>query len=296
MSNNAVRTFGGALLAGTLALGLAACGTGEGTTDGDSKGEISIGVVRPWSDTEVAGALMEYKAVELGYDVTWEELSDPPLLFAAVAQGDVDIYASAWAEINHKDYIDRYGDQLEDLGSYYTGAGNFLAVPEHSEMQSIEDIKDHWEELGERIVGIEPGAGLTKQMIEDVLPAYGFEESDMLTSSTPAMLAELQSAIDSGEEIVVTLWSPYWPMITMDVRPLEDPLGAFGETEGMHYVATAGFAAEHPDIAEWVENFEINEDEFGALENLIVNEYEDGEEMEAIDEWLQEFPDIFEDA
>ena len=287
MSINAFRVLGGALLAGTMAVSLSACGSGPG--EGDDK-TISIGIIAPWSDTRVAAALMAYQAESLGYSVELEDLSDPPLLFAAVAQGDVDVYASAWSERNHKEFVDRYGDQLEDLGSYYDGAGNFLAVPAYSELQSIDDIPEHWDALGGQIIGIEPGAGLTKQMVEDVLPAYGIEEDRLVTSSTTAMLAELQSAMQAGEEVVVTLWSPYWAATEFDVRPLEDPEGAFGETEGMHYIATAGFAEEHPDIAEWVARFQLDEAQFGSLENLILNEYGEGEELEAVEEWLESYP------
>ncbi|NLE98255.1 MAG: glycine betaine ABC transporter substrate-binding protein [Propionibacterium sp.] len=294
MSNNAIRKVGGALLAGTVALSLAACGSASDGED-DTK-ELSIGLIRAWSDTEVAAALLEHKALELGYEVTWEDLNDPPLLYAGVAQGDVDVYASAWIDRTHKEYYERYDDGLEILGKYHEGEGNMLAVPSYSAMQSIEDIHDHWDEIGQQIVGIEPGAGLTQQMVEEVLPAYGFEEADMITSSTPAMLIELQSAMDAGEEIVVTLWSPFWATTQMDVRPLDDPLNAFGDSEGIYYVGTAGFAEERPDLAEWLEDFELTEDEFGSLENLIVNEYEDGEEDLAIAEWLEDYPHVFDES
>lgn len=285
---NARRTMATALLATTMAVGLAACGSDEGGTADES---VTIGMIPPWSDTRVAAALMTYKAEELGFDVSIEEMNEPPMLFAAVANGDVDIYPSAWADRNHKAFIDEYGDDLEVMGSYYDGAINFLAVPEYSEMQSIADIEEHWDELGQRIVGIEAGAGLTAQMINDVLPAYGFSEDDLLTSSTTAMLAELESAINREEEIVVTLWSPYWASSEYDVRPLEDPEGAFGESEDMHYVATGGFGEAHPDLQEWVDGFSLNEEQFASLENLILNEYEEGEEMEALDEWLETYPD-----
>lgn len=293
MTNHAFRALGGALLAGTMTVSLSACG---GQEDGAGDKNISIGIIAPWSDTRVAAALMTYQAESMGYSVELEDLSDPPLLFAAVAQGDVDVYASAWSERNHKEFVDRYGDQLEDLGSYYDGAGNFLAVPTYSELQSIEDIPDHWDELDGQIIGIEPGAGLTKQMVEDVLPAYGIDKDRMVTSSTTAMLAELQSAIQAQEEVVVTLWSPYWATTEFDVRPLEDPEGAFGETEGMHYIATDGFSSEHPDIADWVDGFQLDEEQFGSLENLILNEYEEGEELDAVEEWLQTYPGVLGEA
>ncbi len=291
MPTNATRRIGGALLAGTMTLGLAACGGDDG---GDK--EISIGYIPPWSDTRVAAALMTYKAEELGYEVEWEDVGEPPLLFAGVAEGDIDIYASAWAERNHAAFMAEYGDQLEDLGPYYEGAGNFLAVPEYSEITSIEEIPEYSEELDGRIIGIEAGAGLTKQVTEDVLPAYGLDESmEFVTSSTTAMLAELKGAIDAQEEVVVTLWAPYWAATEFNVRPLEDPKDAFGATEGMHYVATAGFSEEHPEIAEWVEGFLVNEEEFATLENMILNEYDEGEELEAVEDWLEDNPDVFEE-
>lgn len=291
MTTNAVRRIGGALLAGTMALGLAACAETEA---GDK--EISIGYIPPWSDTRVAAALMTYKAEELGYEVEWEDVGEPPLLFAGVAEGDIDVYASAWAERNHAAFMNEFGDQLEDLGAYYEGAGNFLAVPEYSEITSIDEIPDHAEALDGRIIGIEAGAGLTKQVQEDVLPAYGLDQSmEFVTSSTTAMLAELKGAIDSEEEIVVTLWAPYWAATEFNVRPLEDPQGAFGETEGMHYVATAGFSEEHPEIAQWVSDFLVDEEEFASLENMILNEYEEGEELEAVEAWLEDHPDVFDE-
>lgn len=295
MSNNAIRRVGGALLAGTVALSLAACGDSSVTSENDAK-HISLGVVRAWSDNEVAGAVIEHKARDLGYEVTWEEVGDPPLLFAAVAQGDVDIYASTSIDRTHKDFYERYQDDLEVLGAYYHGMGNMLAVPEYSAMRSIEDIHDHWDEVGRRIIGIEPGSGMTQVMNESVLPAYGFAESDMITSSTPAMLAELRSAMNAGDEIVVTLWSPFWAMVQFDVRPLEDPLGAFAEPESIYMVAAAGFSESHPELAAWAEDFELTEEEFSSLENLIVNEYEDGEEDQALAEWLEDYPHVFDES
>lgn len=294
-SNNAIR-LGGALLAGTLALSLAACGDDTNGADAGEGRVLTMGLVRAWSDNEVGASVLEHKALELGYEVVWEDLSDPPLVYAGVAQGDVDIHPSTPIERTHREFYERYEDRLEVVGEYHGGMINMLAVPTYSEMQSIEDIHDHWDEIGRRIVGIEPGAGLTQQMIDDVLPAYGFEESDMITSSTPAMLAELQGALDAEEEIVVTLWTPFWATTQYDVRPLEDPKGAWGETEGLYSVATKGFSQQHPELAEWLADFELSEDEFGALENLLVNEYEDGDEQAAVEEWLQDHPDVFEDA
>ena len=62
-------------------------------------------------------------------------------LSQCLANGDVDIYPSAWPEVTHKQYMDEYGDQLEDLGAYYDNAKLTIAVPSYSNINSIEDLK-----------------------------------------------------------------------------------------------------------------------------------------------------------
>ena len=52
----------------------------------------------------------------------------------------------------------------------------------------------------QQIIGIEPGAGLTKVSQEDVIPAYGLGDMKFLTSSTTGMLAELKKAVDAKQE------------------------------------------------------------------------------------------------
>ena len=44
-----------------------------------------------------------------------------------------------------------------------------------------------------------------------MMPEYGLDsEYKLVTSSTAAMLATLQSKIDKEEDVVVTLWRPFW--------------------------------------------------------------------------------------
>ncbi|WP_248258512.1 glycine betaine ABC transporter substrate-binding protein [Georgenia sp. EYE_87] len=99
------------------------------------------------------------------------------------------------------------------------------------------------------VVGIEAGAGLTRITQEAVIPTYGLESMEYLVSSSPAMLAELDSALASGEDIAVTLWRPHWACQEYDLKNLEDPEGALGDAEEVHTIATAGFSEEHPDTA-----------------------------------------------
>lgn len=288
---NRFRKLGAIALSTALAATLAACSDGGGGGD-----TITLGFIPSWTDGRSTAYLLEQQLVEMGYEVEMEDLSEPGPLYTGLAQGDIDIYTSAWPEVTHASYMEEYGDQLESIGAYYDNAILTWAVPEYSEITSIADLPDYADVLGNRIVGIEPGAGLTEASQDSVMPAYGLEDWELVTSSTTAMLAELQSATDAQEEIVVTLWRPFWANSAFGMRDLEDPEGAFGESEALHFLATAGFSEEYPDIAEWVGQLQLDDEQYGALEDTVVNEYEEGQEREAIEDWMGQYGDILPDA
>ncbi|NLE98254.1 MAG: glycine betaine ABC transporter substrate-binding protein [Propionibacterium sp.] len=291
-----MRRIGGALLAGTLAVSLAACGTDDdGGAGGDTGGELGtvrIGFIPAWTDGLSMGHLLKNQIEKVGYTVEIEELGDNGPLYAGLAQGDLDLYTSAWPEKAHKPYMDEFGDRLESVGAYYDNSTFSLSVPSYSELQSVEDLPDYFDELDGRIVGIEPGAGLTDVVNTSVIPAYGLENFEHVTSSTTAMLAELNSAVMSEEEIVVTMWSPFWAISEFDLRPLEEPQGAFGEPESLHTLATAGWSDDHPELAEWIGQVQLDDAEFGSLEYTVVNDFDEGDEQSAIEAWLEENPDV----
>ena len=72
----------------------------------------------------------------------------------------------------------------------------------------------------------------------------------------------------------------------------EDPEGALGEPETLNAIATAGFSEENPEVAEMMGNFKLDDDQYGSLEDMVVNEYGQGQEAEAVQAWLDENPDF----
>src|SRR5699024_3548231 len=204
------------------------------------------------------------------------------------------MYPSSWPEVTHKQYIDEYGDDLEDLGAYYDNAVLTIAVPDYmDDINSIEDLKGQGDRFDGKIVGIEPGAGLT-EATKNMIPEYGLDdEYELVTSSTAAMLTELGNATDAEKDIVVTLWRPFWANNEYPVKDLEDPKGAMGDAEKLQFTATKGFSDEFSDAAEYVGNIKLNDEQYGDLEDLVVNEYEDDGEK-AITEWLKANPDAYE--
>lgn len=222
----------GAVLA-ELALVVAGCG---GSGDSDDK-TIRIGAVPGWTDQTGTAYLLKNILEDNGYTVEIQDFSDNAPIFAGLSNGDLELLASGWPERTHKSYWDQYSDDLEDLGTYYDDAALYLAVPEYSDAKSIEDLSGRGEEFGGKIIGIEAGSGLMEATKNDVIPAYGLgEEYELVQSSTTAMLTELRKAVDAEQEIVVTLWRPFWANQSFPVRQLDDPEGAFGESEGLHTI------------------------------------------------------------
>ncbi|WP_226533513.1 glycine betaine ABC transporter substrate-binding protein [Microbacterium paraoxydans] len=264
-------------------------GTGGGDSNADDKGTITLGFLPSWTDGLSTAYLLQDQLEKIGYTVEMKTLTEAGPLYTGLAQGDVDMYPSAWPELTHASYMEEYGDNIEDIGTYYDNAKLTIAVPEYSELNSIEDLKGKGAEFDGKIIGIEPGAGLTAQT-EKMIPEYGLDgEYQLVTSSTAAMLTELKTATDKQEDLVVTLWRPFWANDAFGMKDLEDPMGAMGEAEGLHFLGTKGFAEEFPEAAELIGKIKLDDAQYGALEDLVVNEYGEGKEADAVDAWLEEF-------
>lgn len=296
VSRRAAMLGGGA---GLMGLGLAACGGsgdsggGSGSDSGGAGDTIKLGYISSWSDGLSMAYLLDNRLTAMGFTVEHTEISEAGLLYAGLSEGDVDINPSGWPEVTHKAYMDEYGDKIEDLGAWYEGAKLNLSVPSYVDISSIEELVGQGDRFGNRIVGIESGAGLTSATQDSVMPEYGLDEDyELVTSSTPAMLTELGSAIDSEDDIVVTLWTPFWANSTYEVKVLEDSKGAFGEAEALHILGRSGFQEDFPEVADYLGQIKISDEQYNALEDMVVNEFGEGKEAEAVEAWLEENPDV----
>lgn len=211
-------------------------------------------------------------------------------MYAALAAGDVDVWMGAWLPQSHAPQLAAYPD-IEVLGSWYEGARLTWAVPAGSELASIADLEGRAEELGGEIVGIEPGSGHVRISREDVLPAYGLDDEYTLsTGSTRVMLAALDRSVALNQPIVVTLWEPHPAYGRYQLRNLDDPLGALGEPEHIDVLAAPGFEDRAPQVASWLQRFELDTDALTSLQ-LVVEAAPAGAKQRAVADWVAEHRD-----
>lgn len=286
------RIIGVGALSVTAVLTLGGCATGydlAGGGAGSDAEQITLGYIPSWTDGVTMAYLLEDQLEKQGYAVQLQTLTEAGPLFAGVAEGSIDVYPSAWPKLTHAEFMNAYEGDLTDLGAYYEGGGSFIAVPSYTDIDSLEELAGNGALFDNEIIGIEPGAGLTALTKDTMLPTYGLEgEYSLKTSSTPAMLTVLEEAIANQEDVLVTFWKPFWANGAFDLKTLEDPRGGMGEAETMNIVANADFAAGVPELSEWISTVKFDDAQYSELEDLIVNEYGEGREAEAVDVWLEE--------
>jgi len=145
-----------------------------------------------------------------------------------------------------------------------------------------------------QIIGIDPGAGIMSST-EEAIDVYDLE-LDVLEGSDAAMTAELSTAIEQEEWIVVTGWTPHWKFAEWDLKFLDDPESVFGEEETIEIMGRPGLADDMPEVREFLENFYWGDEEIGEVMemNAEVDDFlgnaqtwiEQNEDL--VDEWTPE--------
>ncbi|MFI8950697.1 ABC transporter permease/substrate binding protein [Streptomyces sp. NPDC053750] len=282
-----------ALVAGGMGM-FGGSGDAKNVADGKNVGQgkqVTLGYV-PWDEGVASTFLWKEILEQRGYEVEAKQFDAGPL-YTSLAQGDIDIVTNSWLPTTHEQYWQKYGDRLDDLGSWYDETSLELTVPAYmKDVNSLADLKGKADLFGGKITGIEASAGEMALLKSKVLGEYGLDkEYKVVDSSTPAMLAELKRAMSKKEPIVVTLWSPHWAYNDLDLKKLEDPKGAWGEGDGVHTLSRKGFAGDDPAVARWLKDFELTEKQLTSLEAEI-NKAGKGKQQDAVRAWLNDNPGV----
>jgi len=285
---------------GVVVLALVAGGMGifGGTTstatatDAENVGQgkkVTIGYI-PWDEGVASTFLWKEILEKRGFEVDTKQFEAGPLC-TSLAAGDIDFETDSWLPTTHAQYWKKYGEQLDDLGSWYAPTSLELTVPAYMKgIDSLEDLKGQASKFGGKITGIEASAGMTGLLKTKVLKEYGLDkEYKVVDSSTPAMLAELKRSYAKKQPIVVTLWSPHWAYSDYKLKKLKDPKGAWGKGDGVHTLSRKGFAQDNPVVGGWLKNFRMTEPQLTGLEAEI-NKAGKGKQQDAVRTWLEKNP------
>ncbi|WP_243226214.1 glycine betaine ABC transporter substrate-binding protein [Microbacterium sp. CIAB417] len=278
----------GIALAGVAALALTGCSAAGDAGEGSGERPITIAVFNGWDEGIAASELWKNVLEEQGYEVELE-YADPAAVYTGIANGDYDLTLDTWLPLTHAQYMETYGDDLVDLGAWNDEAKLTIAVNEDAPIDSLTELADNADVFGNRLVGIEAGSGLVTVTQDEVIPGYGLEGLDFVTSSTPAMLTELQAATDAGKDIAVTLWRPHWAYNAFPIKDLEDPDGLLGDAEGIHTVTSSNFKDDFPEVNDWLSSFKMDNDTLYSLEDAMFNSGGSGNDYApAVADWIAE--------
>lgn len=279
MKSKEIKIIGALILIGFFAIFLV------GINVKDNK--INVAYVN-WAEGIAMSNLAKVILEDNGYQVNLLNAGVAPI-FASMPKGDIDLFMDTWLPITHKVYIDKYGDELEDLGNNYDDARLGLVVPDYVDINSIEELNDHADAFNHEIIGIDPGAGLMKAT-RKAIPAYDLD-LELKSSSGAAMTATLKKAIDRKEWVVVTGWTPHWMFSRFDLKILKDPKGVFGNAEVIKTMARGGFTKDHPKLVEFFKNVHFNDEELSSLMEVMT---EATNKQKAAKQWAKEHKALIE--
>lgn len=204
------------------------------------------------------------------------------VMWEGVAAGDLDFMVCAWLPFTHASYWENYQDQVVDLGPNYHDAKIGLVVPQYVDIDSIEELNDHAAEFDNNIVGIDSGAGIMGAAANS-LDDYDLDFS-LQESSDATMTAELRTAIENEEWIVVTGWTPHWKFSDFDLKFLEDPKGSFGDAETINTITRHGFADDNPEINGFLDNYYLTNEQLAEVIGMM-EEYNNNDD--AAQAWIE---------
>ncbi len=290
---NVLKTLTALTLLTVLSMSFVMCGGGDGEKTADL-------VYANWEEgiayTHLAKVVLED---EMGYDVTITA-SDVAPAYASVAAGDQDAYMETWLPTLHKDYIDKYGSDVTDLGHVYEGTMSGLAVPTYmvdAGIESLSDLKksEAMERLDKTITGIDAGAGVMKTTENKAMPAYGLKEAgyELMASSGPAMMAALKDAYQKEEWIVVTGWKPHSMFGYFDMQFLKQDKEQIWGEGNIHITGRKNIEEDKPELAQFLRNMQLTTPEVGSL--MVAIRESSSDEETAAREWMAENKGVIKD-
>jgi glycine betaine/proline transport system substrate-binding protein len=244
---------------------VASCSSAQEAVTGK---QLTLGNIGWDENTVVANMTKVLLEEDLGYDNVKIQQADVGPTFQGVGSGDIDAFQDVWMP-NHQDYMSRVQDRVERLSNWYTDTTQFgLAAPTYMGITSIDQINSTG---AEEITGIEPGAVISEYIDNYTIPEYGLNVTQR-TSSTAAMLSELQRKYSNGDPIIFPAWKPHRMNDDYDFVYLDDPkdtLYPLNRPSEVSSIVSQGLRDAHPDAYTLMDSIRLSEDQVVSIERDI---------------------------
>src|SRR3954462_2014478 len=232
-----------------------------------------------WEDLTPITGITKKVLEDSGYTVKLSEFSEWGIAYAALSKGDIQILASQ-TDYVAQDYWNKNKNRLEKISPVSHRLFQGIAVPKYVTIDSVEQLNEAADKFGNKIIGIEPGAGLMRDTANAV-SAYGLK-LQLVEGSTAGMTAALKSAVDRQDWIAVTLWDPSWMTQKYDVKYLKDPKGVFPPPQSYYWIGQKGFSEKYPHAREVMAGVYVPIADITAINGAL----KDGKSMdEAVGDW-----------
>ena len=252
-----------------------------------AKGRVRLAYVE-WSDTIVATTIMATVLRQAGYDVASTPVSGAAM-WQAVASGDADAMLAGWLPGTHAAYYAKLKDQVDLVGPNVTGARLGWVVPDYVALGSIADLKQQGTLVGNKVVGIDPGAGLMRAS-EKAIQEYDLSRIQLVEGTDATMVAALKDAISRKQPIVVTGWTPHWMWAAFQLKYLADPKAALGGEETVNTVARKGLRQDMPEVHAILSRFKMTLADEQAL--MLKNQQPGTDPDKTAEAWVRENPGL----
>ena len=239
-----------------------------------------------WEDLTPITGITKKVLEDAGYTVEVTSFSEWGIAYAALTKGDTQIMVSQ-TDYVAQDYWSKNKNRLEKISPVSHGLYQGIAVPKYVTIDSIEQLNETADKFGNKIIGIEPGAGLMRDTANAV-SAYGLK-LQLVEGSTAGMTAALKSAVDRQDWIAVTLWEPSWMVQKFDVKYLKDPKNVFPPPQTYYWIGQKGFSEANPHAREIIASVYVPIADITAING----ELKDGKTMdEAVADWVKSHADL----
>lgn len=249
-----------------------------------------------WTDIAATTGTASVILEALGYTPDVQVLS-VPVTYTSLKNKDIDVFLGNWMptmEADIKPYLD--DKSVEVVRANLEGAKYTLAVPSYTYdegLKSFQDIAKFKDKLGGKIYGIEAGND-GNRLILDMISSNKFDLGgfELVESSEAGMLAAVQKAVPSKQDVVFLGWEPHPMNSKIDMKYLEGGDDVFGPNYGGATVYTnvrAGYTSECANVGAFLKNLVFSL----KTENEIMGDILDNgaDPKAAAAAWLKKNPD-----